>query len=256
LRKNEHELNDLLKSYKVTEPDQANINRTIFVGQQYIDSNKFEQTSFQTIFLSQIKYIPTLFWIAQGIILLLAFMIILYAGHHSLNIRLPLNVFAVAIPAITLFGISEFSKSFRYGMWELEQSSRSTLQKLMSGRMLIVGLTDLFILTILLAVTGCYYENILEILLYAIVPFNISCACYLFLFAIAKGGETNYLLVSCTVVLIAAFIKLANNDMLFVTSVIWIWGVMFILSCIMLAMTIKKFFKNKRLEGELLWNLQ
>ena len=36
-------------------------------------------------------------------------------------------------------GAIEISKSNIYGMWEIEQSSRTTLVKIIAGRMLIIG---------------------------------------------------------------------------------------------------------------------
>ena len=103
---------------------------------------------------------------------------------------LSLTALVIIIPLIVLVGVREVSKSNIYDMWEIEQSSRCQLVKITACRMLIIGLADLFLITSVLVITSFYYQqSILEIILYGMVPFNISCTCYLFTIIKMKRGK-------------------------------------------------------------------
>ena len=79
------------------------------------------------------------------------------------------------VPFLALLGAIEISKSNIYGMWEIEQSSRTTLVKIVAGRMLIIGVINLFLITvILISMAYIYQKSMIEMVLYGLIPFNIS----------------------------------------------------------------------------------
>ena len=45
-------------------------------------------------------------------------------------------------------------------MWEIEQSSRTTLVKIVAGRMLIIGVINLFLITVNFNFNGIYLPEI------------------------------------------------------------------------------------------------
>ena len=70
------------------------------------------------------------------------------------------------VPFLALLGAIEISKSNIYGMWEIEQSSRTTLVKIVAGRMLIIGVINLFLITvILISMAYIYQKSMIEMVL-------------------------------------------------------------------------------------------
>jgi len=255
LKKEEREIKRLLSIYQVPLCDKVNIEHVLSAGHQYMEKDNFCPTNFQTLFLSQIRYIPLSFWLSQSIILMLALSFIIYAGFTKVEFFYPLTVIFIVIPLIVLINVTELSKSFRYGMWEIEQSSKNQLHKLVGFRMLIMGLIDLFMITILIFIIGHYYNhNVISLALYIIVPFNVSCSLYLIISIFTKEKDISYMLVSCFVFLIAVFSIIMRQKVLFEISMIGAWGIFYLISFMLLTITIKKYLNQEKLNGESVWN--
>ena len=110
------------------------------------------------------------------------------------------------VPFLALLGAIEISKSNIYGMWEIEQSSRTTLVKIVAGRMLIIGVINLFLITvILISMAYIYQKSMIEMVLYGLIPFNISCTCYLFICAKSRTNDSLYHLIACMIFLSGTF---------------------------------------------------
>ena len=56
---------------------------------------------------------------------------------------------------------------------KLKQSSRTTLVKIVAGRMLIIGVINIFLITvILISMAYIYQKSMIEMVLYGLIPFN------------------------------------------------------------------------------------
>lgn len=153
--------------------------------------------------------------------------------------------------------IREISKSSTYDMWEIEQSSRCQLVTITACRMLIIGLIDLFCVTGIFLVMNYYYQHsVIGIILYGIVPFNASCTCYLFTIMQNERGQLSYHLITCTICLAAVFSIILKQEILFQTSMLWGWGIFYLVSVIFLGKIVQKYLEHEKTIGELAWNLQ
>ena len=86
-------------------------------------------------------------------------------SNHTTPFYYPLTILAVMVPFLALLGAIEISKSNIYGMWEIEQSSRTTLVKIVAGRMLIIGVINLFLITvILISMAYIYQKSMIEMI--------------------------------------------------------------------------------------------
>lgn len=149
------------------------------------------------------------------------------------------------------------SKSNIYGMWEIEQSSRTTLVKIIAGRMLIIGVINLFLITvILISMAYIYQKSMIEMVLYGLIPFNISCTCYLFICAKSRTNDSLYHLIACMIFLSGTFSLVLHQRFIFEASMFWGWIGFYVLSIILLGKTLQLYLKKEKMIGELIWNLQ
>ena len=88
------------------------------------------------------------------------------------------------------------------------------------------------------------------------VPFNISCICYLFIIMKDKRGESSYHLIVCMICITAAFLIALKQELLFEASMLWGWAVIYLLTLVFLGKTIQKYLGNEKRIGESAWSLQ
>ena len=142
-------------------------------------------------------------------------------------------------------------------MWEIEQSSRTTLVKIVAGRMLIIGVINLFLITvILISMAYIYQKSMTEMVLYGLIPFNISCTCYLFICAKSRTNDSLYHLIACMIFLSGTFSLVLHQRFIFEASMFWGWIGFYVLSIILLGKTLQLYLKKEKMIGELIWNLQ
>ena len=255
--KKSKDMQEWLQLYDTSTVPENKMNELISAGKRYMDSAEFNKSSLQNILLSQLQYIPKSFWIVQIALVTLAATFVCLFGYWKVPFHYLLTTLMVIIPLIVLVGIMEISKSNTYDMWEIEQSSRSQLVKITACRMLIIGLVDLFFITGVLVTASFYYQqSIIEIILYGMVPFNISCTCYLFTIMKNEKGQISYHLFVCMICMAVVFSIILKQKILFETSMLWGWVVFYLFSLILLGKIVWKYLKHEKMIGELAWNLQ
>lgn len=250
-------LQQWVQEYEVPEAPENRMEELISMGKSYMEGPEFNKNSLRNVFLSQLQYLPVSFWIVQIGFLMAVVAAVCLLGHFKVQLYYPLTVLAITIPFIVLLGVKQISKSNTYDMWEIEQSSRCQLVKLVACRMVIVGLFDLFFITGVLALMSYYYQKpIIGMILYGIVPLNISCASYLVTVTKGEKSEASYHLIACMVCLMITFSFILRQQVLFETSMIWMWAVFYVSSIIFLGKAIQKYLKYEKMIGELTWSLQ
>lgn len=255
--KKKRAMREWLMLYDVPDISEVRINKLISAGKAYMDSAEFNNSSMRNLLLSQLRYIPASFWMVQIALAAFASVFICLFGYWKTPFRYLLTVLMILIPLIVLIGTREISKSNIYDMWEIEQSCRCQLEKITACRMVIVGGVDLFLITNILAITNFYFrQSVIAIILYGMVPLNISCICYLFIIMKDKRGENSYHLIVCMICITAAFLIALKQELLFETSMLWGWAVIYLLTLVFLGKTIQKYLGNEKRIGESIWSLQ
>lgn len=256
MSKKDTDLLEWLQSYDVPIVSEKKIEVLISKGKNYIDSPDFNKNSFSSILLSQLQCLSISFWVVQISLLVASIIFVCLLGRIQVQYYYPLTVLAVIIPLLVLLGVKEISKSSTYDMWELEQSSRCQLTKIAACRMLIVGLFDLAFVTGIVMLMSYYYQySIIETILYGMVPFNISCSCYLFITVKVDKEENSYYMIACMACLIVIFSFILRQQIIFETSMVWIWAIFYVISVLFLGRAIQIYLKNEKKIGELVWNL-
>ena len=87
---------------------------------------------------------------------------------------------------------------------------------LVAGRMLIIGVINLFLITvILISMAYIYQKSMIEMVLYGLIPFNISCTCYLFICAKSRTNDSLYHLIACMIFLSGTFSLVLHQRFIF-----------------------------------------
>lgn len=242
-----------IQDYDVSPISEESKEELIRIGKDYMESSAANTSSFKNILKSQLQYFTPALGAFQMILMGVTIVIVCLFGHWQVPFYYLSTLFAIMVPAIVLLGVREISKSNIYAMWEIEQSSRYQLIKIVSCRMLIIGLFDLFFMTgILMGVSYCYQQSMIGIILYGMVPFNFSCTCYLFIIGKNREENTSYYLIVAMVCLIVVFFFISRQQLLFRSSMLGGWGI----SIMSVWKAIQKYLKYEKMIGELEWNLQ
>lgn len=255
--KKNNDIQEWLRLYDTPAIPENKMNELISVGKKYMDSATFSNHSLQSVLLSQLQYLPLSFWLVQIVLFAIAVLLVCFFSYWNVPFQYPLTTLAVIIPLIVLVGVREVSKSNIYGMWEIEQSSRCQLVKITACRMLIIGLADLFLITFVLVITSLYYQqSMIEVILYGMIPFHISCTCYLLTIMKNDKGQISYHLFVCMIGIAVIFSIVLRQDILFETSMLWGWAAFYFFTLVLLGKTVQNYLKHEKMIGESAWNLQ
>lgn len=255
--KKNNDIQEWLQLYDTPAIPENKMNELISAGKKHMDSAEFNKNSLQSILLSQLQYLSLSFWIVQIALVVIGILLVCLFGYWSVPLRYPLTALMVIIPLIVLVGVLEVSKSNIYDMWEIEQSSRCQLVKITACRMLIIGVFDLFLITGILVITSFYYrQSMIEIILYGMVPFNISCTCYLFTIMRNEKGQISYHLFVCMICIAFVFSIILKQEILFESFMLAGWVGFYLFSLVLFGRTVWKYFEHEKMIGESAWNLQ
>lgn len=253
----QNEIAEWVRTCETPGPSELKMNAVIEAGGKYMNSPDFNRNSMRDTLRNQLQFLPLSFWVVQILLTIFAITLACVLGQWQIVFHYPLTILAVAVPFFTLLGAMEMSKSSLYDMWEIEQSSRTPLVEIMACRMLVVGVVNIFLITaVLISMAYIYQQSIMEMMLYGVVPFNISCTCYLFICTKSRTRDISYHLIACMLCLAGVFSFVLRQRAMFETSMLWGWIGFYALSVILLGTTIRRYLKSKKMIGELIWNLQ
>lgn len=257
MRKKDSDMDKWLQAYTVPDIPEDRLSALIEDGRHYMDGSEFNSTSFRNILLSQMQYFPCSFWIVQAVTVTAVSFLVCRLGYLEVPLYYPFTVLAVMIPFLLLLSVREISKSAVYGMWEIEQSSRCQLVKITAGRMVIAGLLDLFCLTTVLAVVSHHFQqSMFRMILYGIVPFHLSCACYLWTVMKSEKKDIAYHLIVCAICISVVLLLIMKQEAVFESSMLAGWVALYMFSVFLLGKTAQKYLQHEKKLGELAWNLQ
>lgn len=133
------------------------------------------------------------------------------------------NVVQGFVPFLVMISVTESTRSYRYGMEELELSARFSLKSIIMARMMVLGLGNLFVMIgALLVMRGKVLINPV----YLLTPYFFSAAGGLYITRSVRGKENTLLCLG-----LATFISVMMWYMpwqfqgVFLPQNIWIWGI-------------------------------
>lgn len=196
---------------------------------------------------SQLRYLKKWVWCASALIFAVS---ILGAAVLSFNM---LWVIASYTPILAVTILSESSRSERYQMEELEFSTRFSLRSVILARFAILGLTDLFLLALLLPIA--LLNNTLSLLaagLYITTPFLLTVCLGLAITRKLRGQDGLY---ACWAMssLVSISVCLSHVKAAFLyqeQQILW-WSLLFAALCIATAKHSARMIQQTE---ELSWN--
>lgn len=223
-----------LKAYSVPPYDPEKLQETIELGKDiYMRSQTSARIGLLKFILYQFSFISKWVWALQLALLIIVFLATEKFTHSINSIQLVFAIFSSSTPLIAFFGIPELLKSYSYSMYEIEGCTRFSMYKLMGARMLIIGLADLCCLTVILTISIANIEVPIErLILYLLVPFNVTCCCCLAVLLHVKSNQGGYACAGICVFFIVLFTRLSFIKEIYETAVTGVWAIMFICSLI------------------------
>jgi hypothetical protein len=246
MNQSNREIRDYLQQYPVPSYDPEKMQQTIQLARQaYCNRLLSKRIGFGEFIRMQMHFIGHWVWFTQAA-LVLGFLILLTKyDFGQTNLQQILLLFSAASPMIAFVGFPELLKSYSHGMEEIESCTRFSMRKLMGARMLILGLMDLFCLTVILAVSTVHSGGfLLRTILYLFVPFNLTCGGCLTVLSHVKSRQSGYYCGAVCALCIAVFVSLSFIKRYYETTATGAWVVMFILTLVYIAVEVVHTFQS------------
>ncbi|WP_077296584.1 hypothetical protein [Virgibacillus pantothenticus] len=242
--------NETIKKIKTYEIilDENQKQELIHLGKQKMLKHQLYKHSLLDFFLSSIRFTRIHTWLIQfSILVLTAFLITRVINDESPIFIIQSLTIAVIFSAI--FFIDELFRSFTSGMWELEQTLKYDLRQHTIIKLLIFGLTDLLLIIILAFIChGVMAISFWKIILYLIVPFNITCIVLFSLFTMWRNTLSSVIFWMGSGIVLMCVMILANVFHIYeLTTIHWVAG--YILSILFLGIIVMNMLKVKKWEA-------
>lgn len=236
-----------MQTYEV-QMDDIQRQKVIDVGKHKITGNQLCRHSLFDLFRSSIRFTRLHTWLIQFSLLILTTLLITKAIDDE-PYTLIIQSLTVTVIFSTIFFIDELFRSFTSGMWELEQTLKYDLRQHTIIKLLIFGLTDLCLIICLAFICqGVIAVSFWKIILYLLVPFNITCIVLFSLFTIWRNTLSSVvfwissgLVLMCVIILSSVF-NVYEFRMEY-------WGLGFILSTVLLGVIVMDMVKMRKWEA-------
>ncbi|MBQ9141831.1 MAG: hypothetical protein IJX63_08565 [Lachnospiraceae bacterium] len=150
------------------------------------------------------------------------------------------------VPFLVMFSVTESTRSFRYGMEELEMSARFSLKSIIMARMLVLGLGNL---AVLVGATLVLNSGVQINPVYLMTPYFVTAGGGLYIVRSVRGKESNLLCFALAAVVCVAMLCLPwKYHSVYLPQNAWIW------TCVCVAgvvMTIRESLQTIRMTEEL-----
>lgn len=191
----------------------------------------------------QVKYISKWVWLASVL-----FCVLIYGVTYSVETRYVRMTYGF-IPFLVMTFVTESTRSYRYGMEELELSARFSLKSIVMARMVILGAENLAILLVIVNVLG---QRAGYHVLHVVTPYFLTAGGSLYLVRTIRGKENTFF---CFVLAAGiSFLQLLLPWMFgefLMPGYVPVWAVIFVMG---VAMTVKESYRTIRMTEDLAWN--
>ena len=200
----------------------------------------------------QSRFIQKRWWVAQGILLAVLWLIL----HYSESGYYIQRGIGIAAPLFVILLIPEIWKNKYYNAMEVECTTYYSLRQVYMARMLLFALVDMILLTVFFcAISYTGKLVMLELIIQFFIPFNITCCiCFQTLYSKKTGSEIVALLVC--MVWIVVWVQIVLNEAVYSSMSLPIWILSLIVSAAYLGYSIYRGQKKciEMWEVTTIWN--
>lgn len=191
----------------------------------------------------QARYVSKWVWICSVLFFGAAFLVAQTAEQRYANMVLGF------VPFLVMFSVTESTRSYRYGMEELEMSARFSLKSIIMARMVVLGLGNLVVLAgVALVLNSQVQINPV----YLMTPYFLTASGGLYIVRNVRGKESNMLCFA-----LAAFVCVAVLCLpwefkgMYLAQNMWIWACACVAGAVM---TIQESLRAIRMTEDYTWN--
>lgn len=180
--------------------DKNKMEQTISIAKSEYNKQILSETTNGIEFMfQQMLYIKKGYWLTQFAIFIVAAAGILYLDSAGIHIN-RMSYAAIFTPLLVIFSIPELWKNIITNTMEIENTTYYDLRKVYFSRILLVGMLDLMIISLLTVITvNTIGDSLYETIIYFFVPFNFNCCICFSLLCQRRKISTELLAVGCCV---------------------------------------------------------
>lgn len=196
--------------------------------------------SYREFLWIQLKVIKKRWWVLQSLILL-ALWVALVTVNDEVYIQRSMGIVATLFVILV---IPELWKNRSCGCMEIEATSYYSLKQVYAARMLLFGITDLFLVTLFLGIVSTRLNfELLELMIQFLVPLCVTaCICFGVLCSRYFLNET-VVIILC-VLWSSVWLFIVLNESIYPMIAIWVWFVLLGVTILFLIFSIYRILKN------------
>ncbi|UWD47318.1 hypothetical protein NYR90_12270 [Clostridioides difficile] len=243
---NNKKIKESLMEYTVPKYEASAFQNTIETIHRITFNSADKRMNSIDFFISQIGFIRKRTWIIQLLVLCTICSLLFNSAKETNSFYEMLALVSVAAPLFILTNIEEIAKVYNNSVLEIEFSTKNTLHKIIATRMIVFGVSDLLLMSIILLLAKQIIDiNILYIIIYILVPFNLMSIGCLEIINRNKGKHTNYYCMIYGISLVLLIFMLATfKNSIYQFEAIDQWLIIFLVTSVILTYEIKKTWKH------------
>lgn len=226
--------NELTEYFEAPKPEKK---------QAFVRKYTMRKMNLSHIVAMQARYISKGVWIFSGLFFGITCLVAQIAEPGYVSMVLAL------IPFLVILSVTESVRSYRYGMEELELSTRFSLKSILLARMVMLGLGNFVILSAaMLLLKGTLQVR----MVYWMAPYFLTAGGSLYIVRKLRGNESTFpcfaLAASVCALELCLFMR---ADVFFAPKYAWVW----IGACVIgVIMAVRESYRTIRMTEDLAWN--
>lgn len=201
---------DKLKSYSINTATLEK-EKVLRKGSALLFQQQLNHHSFKNLFLFTVQFIKLRTWFLQFLILGLAALPITIYQWEQTTFTTMMNSYLLLLLFSLVFFAEEISRSFTFGVWELEQTFKYDLRQHILVKLIIFGSLDLTLIFCVALFTNLFLGvSFIKIALYLLVPFNLFSILLLTLLTHLRNNRQQFFLWFITGALAASSLIIAS----------------------------------------------
>ena len=211
--------------------------------QEFIRRFGVQKIDLPRLVLMQARYISKWTWMVSTL-----FCVLIYMATYVMEERYVSIIYGV-VPFLVMISVTECTRSYRYGMEELELSSRFSLKSIVMARMAMLGIGNMVILMIIANILG---QREGYHVLHILTPYFLTAGGCLYVVRIVRGSENTFLcfLLAMSVSFVQMLVSWRFRELL-MQDYTPVWLVCFMIGVLM---TAKESYRTIRMTEDLIWN--
>lgn len=200
-----------------------------------IFSNEGKISFFEFLY-EQSKFIQKRWWILQGGIVLLSWILLEDFESREIALRM-LPIIAVMFSILI---IPEIWKNKRFSAVEIEKAAFYSLRQICAARLLLFAIIDIAMMTIFFVFAfSTLRSDVYKLIINFLIPFNVSC-CISFRLLYSKWLDMEYVAVVLNIVCAIVWSIVVRNDFIYKRMAMSVWIGVLVLSFGYLIYCVKK----------------